>query len=109
MSQTKPRSAPEASEPTAEAARPTITRILTALPIALNGEVYTFVDMAKHEATMEHNSLGVLVTTKSKPSKQGRFFLVPWSNVLAVCYPPPAGVQRLDPYGKPMGQVGATS
>jgi hypothetical protein len=108
MSQTKPRSAPEASEPTAEAA-PTITRILTALPIALNGEVYTFVDVAKHEATMLAVDRGIEVRTKSKPSKQGRFFLVPWSNVLAVCYPPPAGVLRLDPYGKPLGQVGATS
>ncbi len=109
MNPTKTKSsAPEATKPAASA-DPTIIRILTALPVALNGEVYTFVDVAKHNATMAIETYGVRVKTKSMPSKQGRDFLVPWSNVTGILYPPPPPLDRNDPYGRPLGQQGATN
>jgi hypothetical protein len=102
-------SPPEASASNSGVAAPIITRILLGVPAALSGEVYTFVDCAKHNASMTAEPFGIRVLTKSMPSKQGRDFLIPWSNVAAVVYPPPPGLQRLDPYGKPVGQVGATN
>jgi hypothetical protein len=100
---------PEANASTDGAA--VITRILLAVPAAFNGEVFTFVDSAKHQATMEAKPYGVYVETKSAPSKQGKNFLVPWSNVAAVLYPPPAPLQRFDAHGRVLvtGQVGTTS
>jgi hypothetical protein len=104
---TTPRSAPEASASTSGEAA--ITKVLCALPISLAGDVWTFVDVAKHGAAMEATDLGVRCLIKSSPAKQGRDFLIPWSNVTAVVYTPPAPLRRLDPYGNPMGQVGATN
>ena len=64
-------------------------KVLFTQPIAINGEVFTFVDCAKDKATIVAMPYGVMVNTGNKPSKRGKSFFVPYGNVLALQYTVP--------------------
>lgn len=64
-------------------------KVLFTQPIAINGEVFTFVDVIKDKATLVAMPHGVMIDTGNKPSKRGKSFFVPYANILALQYTVP--------------------